>query len=784
LDIIVDQELLIKVNQNSRVWTQIFRGKKVFFSGFSSQSANVEGEQKFEFVVELPQLEEGDYSVKVNIFSEDNSPIGGPFYDSFEIKKWEWEGNSLGISEDVIPPFTPLKVSGNKVSMVLREYKFGGMGFPVSIKSEGEEILSAPIELKVSVSNKIIPISNKKFRFRKKAPNEVIIDGSGNVRNLKIFITTVLEYDGFMKVMLSLYASSPVEVDRLSLIIPVKEKIASLMHSVGDGIRSNYAGFIPKGTGRVWDSTMAFRRYIKGTFSPYLWIGRSKRGICWMADWDKNWSLATWDESWLLGKKKTALELIRDNKTVQMRVNFINKPTEINKRRDIIFGIQATPVKPMPKGWRRWTIRGLGDPYEKIYLSAHTTTWGGRAIWGDIYPINRDYELLRRMMMVKGTGSITWKNIHTKKEILDFVEKWQKKYGLDEKKTTESKRFLAAGFINSSCSKYFVPYTNAQNIQTQIPEFQYFQTEWVLRPRRGTSIETGIALTRSYQDMALWSIKKMIEAGVDGIYLDNTMPRGNLNWAAGLAYIMENGEIQPNCGLFAMREYVKRIRTLFYQMGKEQPLIIVHMTNALVIPCFSFATIQYDWEWKRGITPHPERFSLDFVRAESIGLQAGLAPFCMEQIQTGSKELRKSLQRSFWALALPHGIKGSTGGITDYRELYRPDKVLGDFAYWEEDCTFVPYWEIEKRKEIISSRKLLLSYYKKPDKVMLICSNIEKEKSDFTITINRKKLGLGSRIKVSDPCDNKPVLWLPDKSQIRLTIPGYDYRMILLENVM
>jgi hypothetical protein len=58
-----------------------------------------------------------------------------------------WEGNRIGISDEVLPPWTPIVVAGDKVGVWGRSYRFGLLPMPVSVTARDAEVLAAPITL-------------------------------------------------------------------------------------------------------------------------------------------------------------------------------------------------------------------------------------------------------------------------------------------------------------------------------------------------------------------------------------------------------------------------------------------------------------------------------------------------------------------------------------------------------------------------------------------------------------------------------------------------------------
>ncbi len=779
LDMQIPVESSIPASAKTSISVKLLsKGKKIFFGQASGNVLEPVSGKYREFIVDVPVLTPGTYQTVITITNPNRKPV--TVRREFTVEKWDWLDNKLGISKNIVPPFTPIKVDGNAIEVLDRKYYLDEIGLPERIIAKNKDILSYSVSLHALHNGNTVKITNRKYTINEQNNNILKISGSGNIGNIDLGLKTTLEYDGFLTVRLILDPKKPEKLDRLTLTIPVKSEIARLMHCVGARLRTNYAGNIPEGTGRIWDSTQSCRDNINNTFIPYLWVGGKQRGICWMADWSKGWSLEPWNVNWLKTGRNPAIELCRNGNSVIIKIHFINYPVTIDRKREIVFGLMATPVKPFPENWQRWSFRGMGPPFERFYVTPYTNMWGGKDRWGEVYPRQWDYSLLREILKYKNSGKIQWRNVFKNKQIQEFVKVWRKKHKLDDKCVLDSQRSLCAGFIQASNSKCFVTYINTRALSAELPEAKYFGPEWYIRPHRFNSTVP----VRSFQDLALWSFAKMIDAGIDGIYFDNTFPASNMNWAANQAYIDEFGKVQPNCGLFAIRNFIKRTRLLFHSNGIKQPKLIVHMTNTLVIPCFSFATIQYDWEWHRGTKPHPERFSNDFIRAESTGLQAGLVPFVMERIgRLKDKAGMSKTQRSFWAVTLPHAIKDSRGGITDFVEQKRPDKVFAKFAAWDKNCKFMPYWELELEPnpafKITAGEKVVLSYYQKPEKVLLICSNLNSKSQNIKISVNPEILKLGNKPITSDPCDNKKVIW--NKNTLKLLIHGYDYRMILLE---
>ncbi len=79
-------------------------------------------------------------------------------------------------------------------------------------------------------------------------------------------------------------------------------------------------------------------------FWPFVWLGDDQRGLMWFAE-----SAAGWHSS------ETPIEVTRAGDVTQLIIHFVDRPETVT-RKQLIFGLQAKPVKPIPAGWREWRV--------------------------------------------------------------------------------------------------------------------------------------------------------------------------------------------------------------------------------------------------------------------------------------------------------------------------------------------------------------------------------------------------------------------------------------------
>jgi len=310
-----------------------------------------------------------------------------------------------------------------------------------------------------------------------------------------------------------------------------------------------------------------------------------------------------------------------------------------------------------------------------------------------------------------------------------------------------------------------------------LPEFQQFKAEWEVWPYQqwgsGTHSEVRIQPVESFRDFALFCFDKMLRTGgADGIYLDNAFPAGNLNLASGRGFVREGGEIGGSVGVLDLRRYIKRLAVRSAELGRV-PLIVVHMTNTFMPSVYSFATVTLDWEMKYGREPTPLRFPPDFVRAESLGQQAGCVPLVLAGITGATGEELAHLTRSLVGWTLVHGLKVWYGGNQDVGEVMRADRVLASFKVWEPNCRFVPYWEGPPVRA--DGGRLFVSAYLREGRMLAIVANAGGEVK-ATLTVDLDKLGW-EEAKAVDALGGGALEKL-GRGRWELHLPAYEYRLV------
>jgi hypothetical protein len=270
----------------------------------------------------------------------------------------------------------------------------------------------------------------------------------------------------------------------------------------------------------------------------------------------------------------------------------------------------------------------------------------------------------------------------------------------------------------------------------------YYRTEWVSRPTGYLGADRCF-MVPSYLDYIVYYYNKEMDNGLQTIYLDDMFLISCRNPETS-ALKDENGHVHVATGILEMRELVKRLAILQYEHGFSPRLLQIHSTNALLVPCFSFATSLIVWEDHFGEKVYQKRYSEDYIATESRGTQIGAESVALDGIyrrKTPIEEWKNSrfefLTRTQLAMLLPNNIKINVRISGPYTGVHIPTimqafGVLGKFGVADENCRFIPYWENDGA--IIGQPEYVkLSSWRKPGMMLVALGNQAEKAAKFLL---------------------------------------------------
>ena len=176
------------------------------------------------------------------------------------LTRLRWLNSQLAADDSVVPPFTPLQISGSVVRCLGREITLNSFGLPekivshfspevTSLVADGRNIIAAPISLVIFDKDaKPMVWQGGGVKYVKKAEGVVSWKSNCRAGGFGIDVTGSLECDGFADFQLTLTAREEMNVSDISLDVPMATDAAKYM--MGLGVKG---GFRPKQLEWKWN---------------------------------------------------------------------------------------------------------------------------------------------------------------------------------------------------------------------------------------------------------------------------------------------------------------------------------------------------------------------------------------------------------------------------------------------------------------------------------------------------------------------------------------------------
>lgn len=639
------------------------------------------------------------------------------------VPELEWMGNKLGLNAGVLPPWTPLKIKrdGKNISIDCwnRTYQFNGAPLPTQIVAKGEAMLAAPVALKIMTGGKELSWANGAIKILSASPERVTLQGSAQTesegKTIKLQTDMSLEYDGLMVVKTRLNAPEGFVPESVQLDIPVRTQNAMYNHRWA-GQWKGFSGLVPASMGVV-DKT---------SFVPFAWLGDNDRGLFWFCESGQNWPNYA---------AENALETIRDPKMVSLRLNLLAKGQSTPQNWNYQFGLQATPVKPIPRDWRKWRFQPAKSG--KVAIT-----------WPEAPPNNKDAMKYFGSPIATDPATLTSRinKLHAKKDKV-------------------------------------VPYSWLTYISSDVPEWKWFEKEW----RNGMTDAAGLDYTwavtwdgtnpqsRSFSDYVIWRNHEfMRDFKLDGYYHDQAHPYPLHSDKAGVGWRDAKGQLQPIFPLLAYRDLYRRL----YAMAKTKnpdAFLMAHMSGKIAIPFLAYEDSVLNGEnLIEGLKDsYMDIVGLDYWRAELRAQQWGLMPYFLPEFR-GEHAKGIEATRGLAALVMLHDVAvwPIWSNVQVWDEMY---DALDKFGYVDSD--FIGYFD-RTPPGSTDMKDVYISVYKRSDgRALAIVGNTSRENRSGTVTLDAKRLGLQTNKVLSWP-DKKALK--SDGGKIKLGVPRLGYRMLLI----
>ena len=713
------------------------------------------------------KLPEGDYTVRVRIKNRAGQTLG-EYEDWFQRRVFDWMRHPRGYGDDVPAPYTPLKVEGNAVAPWGRRYGFDAHGLPNAFVSQGKELLSGAMTLLGTADGKAIRWkTTEPFAFTASTPREVrgraVLAGS----DVRVTLDTQTEYDGFLLYRLTCApAGKAAQLDRLRWRIPLKAAYCKFYSSDGtpsawdgDELKPNAFKYsydiLPDRQGKVFDGLDRPQTWqLRPNFSGLFWLADYETCFCYAADNDRGW---------VHRDDAAAVEAFREGDELVVYLNLVNRPVTLTAPRTLEFAFQAGPTKPLPNGWRG--IQYGGNPDDApltVRLVRHAGsgyTLAGASHFihpGDSQEQQRKSRERIDKQLAEGNGKLALTGYHFWGRVpkgFAATRVFRSEWGIDKERWAAATTPRAWEWKNRF-------YGDNKDL-------------YILMMVAGNLVPSHVDFVSYAYDEALK------HSALTGFYDDTGYPKPGFDEDLGLGYIDENGSKVISSGLWVYRDRWKRAATINHKYGRPNFLMDSQHVRAHYMPAYGFIGLWAPCEHGY-YNRYTDRDNYDFYgcleryAAFNPARQFGQIP--MVGMSCRRSELPHDT-RSMMMLALLHDQDVGSFGRRDLRVVCRLRHARNRIRPWDDDVQFTGYWE---SKDWVKTdlRAARVSFYSRPDELLLMVGNTAKTVISTTVTPNWRKLSLDpTKLGVFDSETGDP-LPLVGGQGIRLTIPSHEPKLV------
>ena len=635
-----------------------------------------------------------------------------------------WTDAKAGQVTDVPVPFEPLDTDGNRVSMWGRTYDLGTV-LPTQINNQGVPVFRRAPRAVITAGGQRYELEENKAVITLARPDRMEWTGELFAGTVRLAAAGWLEYDGVMRVDLTVSAEEPTEVEYLGLEFPLVPEVARFIHYH-----------------TVWgrhDNLSAPEKV--GDSREFPW-----QSMWWLGDHDRGLSVFTENNfDWSTGPAAVRIER-RDDATV-LQLNIWTEPRQLDTPVTFSVGLHATPSKPLPRQWQARYVAFSGG--EQLPAS-YSTIWHKNQEFYS-YPQPADPDAYRE--------NITKKHQQGQRVCPYF---------------TPAGTSPDAPAVRRHYDDWVRTQKNGQPLWTGDSV------------DGGSSRNVCLCTASTYADFMTWGMAKFLQAyEVDGLYFDNSCPYPCTNSRHDCG---RDGKasypIFANRAFFKRMYTLLRQ----HRVDSRQPIIWQHNSRYMVSPALSFVDVYSDGEQFRfdkhsqpltDITP-------EFRAMTFTGVQWGAQPCFLPAMSSAKPWLTPwgmATTMPYGNILIP------APGWTDFTAQMGLLKKRQEFIQSSDQVRFyrpheLPEWlqvrvEIERDGKRVTGESVAGAYVRPDDQnLLLVVSNLSDQPGALRLHTAALRQQLGERIEVADALTGAPSLRANADAYLRLSIAAHNCRML------
>ena len=538
--------------------------------------------------------EAGEHTVEVAAISGDRS-VARNVTELKIAPRPVWWDNRIGMEDVVQPPWTPVRVAGQCVSVWGRDYDLADTGLPSQVTTQGVKMLAAPVELRMGEER----MRTARLRSRLASDTRAVYSVEGTLGAHEVSGTVEVMYDGVVECDYTLTPpAAATKIAGLRLDIPVHKEL------------SEYLVRRAEAQGLIQQVTLPAHEDLLLPFNHSLWLGDGDHGLNWYADTEEGWTAPR--------ERAVELNVLDDRVLLTLHILAPGPATPLRLR----FGLLATPFRPLAKGWRRMRLgcnqRWWSQANYDLYDTAKCALFGKSPL--DKNPSGQYY--------VPGRD-----------------RQW-----LDD--TIKAAHDRGAKFVLYSSAHGLAEQANARVYPT-------YHTEWDMTPLKSYNTGARrfyLVCPRSrHVNYFIWNLDRMIKAGkLDAVYFDQAAPDFCKNALHGCGY-QDGAARRQSLTIRAQREFYRRARQVFLNNGLE-PMMIGHNSNQLIPACYTHLDAVLNGEQFTGNLVNDDYISLidePMLRTQWNAQLMGIPPIFLPEIMWQRLKREGWNSHELWEVQLP-----------------------------------------------------------------------------------------------------------------------------------
>jgi hypothetical protein len=174
-----------------------------------------------------------------------------------------WLNSTIGIDDNPVFPYEPIKISGNKLTLTDKEINFNEYGMPSSINVLGEEVLVSPVQFTIETASGKMQFRTEETKVLKETKNTVSKEVTQRNGIINILTHSEVESDGWMRYYFDINAVQDIDISDIRLEIPYSKENSVYLSGM-----DLYGVETPDNHNAKWDPLY-----------DAFWIGSTKAGL-------------------------------------------------------------------------------------------------------------------------------------------------------------------------------------------------------------------------------------------------------------------------------------------------------------------------------------------------------------------------------------------------------------------------------------------------------------------------------------------------------------------------